>query len=109
LSRPVSVAQTFASIPVFNTLHARSPAVRTFRLEVNERSTDVFDVLDDERYLTDRPHMHDAAYEGYVRNAEQAGMLPAAAAAGASRRDVLSLALTQVGAQRPLTNNRTVP
>jgi hypothetical protein len=80
----------------------------TFRLEVNERSTDVFDVLDDERYLTDRPHMHDAAYEGYVRTAEQAGMLPDAAAAGASRRDVLSLALTLVGAQRPAANARVM-
>lgn len=77
-----------------------------FRLEVNDRSTDVFDVLDDERYLTDRPHVHDAAYEGYVRHAEQAGMLPADAALGARRRDVIALALTAVGALRPAANAR---
>jgi hypothetical protein len=75
-----------------------------FRLEVNERSTDVFDVLDDERYVTDRPHVHDGAYEGYVRHAEQCGMLPADAAHGARRRDVVSLALAQVGAMRPAAN-----
>jgi hypothetical protein len=77
-----------------------------FRLEVNDRSTDVFDVLDDERYLTERPHVHDAAYEGYVRHAEQAGMLPADAAQGARKRDVIALALTAVGALRPAANTR---
>jgi hypothetical protein len=76
----------------------------SYRLEVNERSSDVFDVLDDERYVTDRPHVHDAAYEGYVRHAEQCGMLPADAAQGARRRDVLASALAQVGALRPAPN-----
>ncbi len=75
-----------------------------YRLEMNERSSDVFDVLDDERYVTDRPHVHDAAYEHYVRHAEQCGMLPADAAQGARKRDVLSTALAHVGALRPAAN-----
>ena len=78
----------------------------SYRLEVNERSSDVFDVLDDARYVTDRPHVHDAAYEGYVRHAEQCSMLPADAAQGARKRDVLALALAQVGAMRPAANVR---
>jgi hypothetical protein len=74
--------------------------------EAYDRSNEAFDVLDDIRYTTDRPHPHDTAYGNYVRNAEiHSGIAPSNAARGSGKRDVLTQALAMVGAARPAANS----
>jgi hypothetical protein len=71
--------------------------------EAMERGGDVFDVLDDPRYATDRPHVHDHAYGNYVNSAEVwAGQQPGAAALGDAKRSAVKEALAQLGAARPV-------
>jgi hypothetical protein len=72
-----------------------------------ERSNDVFDVLDDERYVTVRPHASDAVYARHVAAEEaQTGLYPCDAALGVERRSVLAIALQHAGALRPAGNVR---
>ena len=73
-----------------------------------ERSNEVFDVLDDERYVTDRPHATDAAYARHVASEEaHSGLHPSDAALGAARRNVIADALHLAGAMRPAANVRS--
>jgi len=86
------------------TRHASSAAI--YR-QHTDRSTDVFDVLDDERYMPDRPHRTDAAYSQYVSSTEQwSGFNGSDAVRGHAKRDALTLALSSLGAQRPSANAR---
>ena len=66
-----------------------------------ERSGEMFDVLDDERYVTSRPHDTDRAYARHVAAAEATGTRPNDARAGALRRTAIAAALSRAGAQRP--------
>ena len=72
-----------------------------------EHSGDVFDVLDDERYVTERPHVSDAVYARHVAAEEASGGLhPTNTALGVAKRCVVSQALDLAGAQRPAANVR---
>lgn len=67
-----------------------------------DRSSDVFDVLDDCRYVTERPHATDAAYGQYVALQEgYSGSRASDAVFGQAKRNVLTHALSQMGAARP--------
>ena len=66
-----------------------------------DHGNDAFDVLDDYRYMSDRPHAFDAPYARYVELQEQAHA-PQNAAKGAGRRDVLAKCLANKGAVRPV-------
>lgn len=69
------------------------------------RSDDVFDILDDARYLTHRPHATDASYAQHVAGAEMySGLNPSDAPGGIARRAALTEALHQAGAARPAAN-----
>jgi hypothetical protein len=70
------------------------------------RSTDVFDVLDDPRYVTDRPFNRDGAYAAYVSSWERSDQPVVPAVEGAGKRDVLVRALHASGAARPAANAR---
>jgi hypothetical protein len=77
-------------------------------IQAFDRSKEVFDVLDDTRYVTDRPHATDAAYAAHVAQAEQhSGLSPEDAGKGKDKRDVIALALRLVGAQRPVALPRS--
>ena len=83
-------------------------AAATFR-EAYDRSNDIFDVLDDERYATFRPHATDAAYAAYVQyQQQQSGLRASDAARGAEKRCVLGVALGLLGAARPAANVRAL-
>jgi hypothetical protein len=74
-----------------------------------EHSSDVFDVLDDERYVTERPHASDAAYANHVAaDVAYAGLNPAETGLGVERRCVITDALRLSGAQRPISNVRNI-
>jgi hypothetical protein len=86
---------------------ARVPSAAAIFREAHDRSNDTFDVLDDERYVTARPHATDAAYAAYVVHQElQSSTRPSDAARGAEKRRVLALALALQGAVRPAANVR---
>jgi len=74
---------------------------------VTDRSSDVFDVLDDPRYCPDRPHATDVAYAAHVaQNEQHSGTAPEDALKGKAKRDVIARALAQLGAQRPVAPPR---
>jgi hypothetical protein len=81
-------------------------AAATFR-EAYDRSNDVFDVLDDDRYATLRPHATDAAYAAYVQHQQQQSGA-SDAQQGADKRNVLGVALALLGAARPAANVRAL-
>lgn len=81
----------------------RMPNGAVFR-HVQERGSDVFDVLDDPRYCTDRPHATDAAYAQAVAASEVTAGNTDNAIAGENRRDAVAERLQSVGAARPLSN-----
>jgi hypothetical protein len=80
----------------------RKPSAGAVFREAFDRSQDVFDILDDVRYVTDRPHATDAAYAQYVVNQERNSGPPASTAEqGKQRRQVIAHALLMAGAERP--------
>jgi hypothetical protein len=76
------------------------------RYDALARSTDAFDVLDDPRYVTDRPFHRDASYAAYVSNWESRDQPVSAAVQGVGKRDVVVRALHDNGAARPPANAR---
>jgi hypothetical protein len=86
---------------------ARSSSNNAIYRQHSERSNDVFDVLDDERYVTVRPHASDAVYARHVAAEEaHSGLHPCDAALGVQRRSVVAIALQHAGALRPAANVR---
>ena len=78
----------------------------TFRTAF-DRSNEEFDVLEDPRYCTDRPHLSDNVYAQHVAQTEiYSGMNPGDAALGMQRRKVVAELLAHVNAARPSANVR---
>jgi hypothetical protein len=88
---------------------ARVPTAAAMFREAYDRSNDLFDVLDDERYVTERPHATDAAYAAFVQHQEQqSGLRPSDSQRGADKRRVIGAALALLGAARPAANVRAL-
>lgn len=88
---------------------ARVPTAAAMFREAYDRSNDLFDVLDDDRYVTERPHATDAAYATFVQHQEQqSGLRPSDSQRGADKRRVIGAALALLGAARPAANVRAL-
>ena len=84
---------------------ARRPGNGPIFRQAFDRSNDAYDVLDDERYRTCRPHPTDAAYAAHVATTElNSGITDAAI--GQLRRSAIVQALATAGAERPAKNKR---
>jgi hypothetical protein len=86
---------------------ARASTSNAIFRSATEISGEVFDVLDDVRYVTVRPHVSDSVYANHVATEEAyTGLNPALTAQGVDRRNAICDALRLSGAQRPVANIR---